>query len=131
VCPQVPQLFLSAFALTQVSLPASEPPPVQSNSPVAHAHIRSLQIAPVPHALPHPPQFCGFVDVLTQSGGVPHASVFGGQAHEPLTQIMPPVQATPQVPQLPELVCRFTQAPVQAVRSSEPHIVVQPPVEQT
>jgi hypothetical protein len=86
---------------------------------------------PGAQALAQPPQFCGSDDVFVHSGGSPHAIVFCGQTHLPPEQMVPPVQATPQAPQLSTSVCKLTQAPVQAVKSSLPHMLAQTPVEHT
>jgi hypothetical protein len=69
--------------------------------------------------------------MFVHAGGLPHANVFCGHTHLPLVQMVPPVQATPQAAQLLTSDCRLTQAPVQAVRSSLPHMVAQTPAEHT
>jgi hypothetical protein len=91
----------------------------------------ALHTLPGAHAFAHPPQFWGSDVVLVQIGGSPQAAVFCGQTHLLLEQMVPPVQATPQAPQLLASVCVFTQAPVHAVRSSLPHMVAHAPVEHT
>ncbi len=50
----------------------------------------------------------------------------GGHAQAPPVHCLPPVQLTPQEPQLVESVCRLTQEPPQSVVGAV-QLAVQPP----
>jgi hypothetical protein len=69
---------------------------------------------PVAQTWPHPAQFVGLVRVLTQT---PWQSISpAGQPHTPPRQVLPPVHALPQAPQLNGLDVRSTHEAPQAVR---------------
>src|SRR5580692_11214956 len=80
-------------------LPPVLPPPTQ---------LPLEQLCPVPHLLPHEPQFV----VVVMSTQLPLQTIWleVPQLQEPLTQVEPPVQALPQVPQSAEFVFEL-QAP--------------------
>ena len=82
--------------------------------PVEHVHVGVLpaQIEPGPHLVPHEPQLLGSV-FATQTLEQIMSPV--GQVHVPLWQILPPVQACPQPPQLFASVLVFTQTPLQNI----------------
>jgi len=77
--PQAPQLFLSIFGLMQA--------PPQNNPLPGHLHMASPQTSPAVHLCPHAPQFAALLVVFTQSGGLPHAVVLGGQTQTPPEQM--------------------------------------------
>lgn len=89
--------------------------PLQDVNPAGQPQALPLQISPGSHAVPQPPQLRGLFVVLMQTGGSPQAMVFVGHAHAPAWQVRPPVQTTPQAPQLAVSLCVSTHAPAHAV----------------
>lgn len=64
-------------------------------------------MAPIAHAMPHPPQLAASVGVLTQIE--PHRVWPVGQVHDPATQDAPLGQTVPQAAQFETLFSRSTQ----------------------
>jgi len=110
--PQEPQLASSFFTFTQLPAPASSE---QSSNPPGQPQTPSEQVWPCGQRRPQPPQLAGLEVVFVHSGGAPHASVLGGHTQAPPLQRVPPVQATPQEPQLFTSEAVSTQAPAQSV----------------
>jgi hypothetical protein len=89
VLSQLPQCF-GEFKLEH-SLP-------HSCSPVAHAHLPSIQAAPPLHAVSHEPQ-CAASDIGSKHCPAQN-STLSGQPHTPPKQGTPISHTLPQVPQL-------------------------------
>jgi hypothetical protein len=90
--------------------------PLQSVSPVGQGDEQTplLQVVPVAHRLPHPPQLLLSDVVLTQ---VPLQLVCPvGQVQTPFEQLLPtPEQIVPHVPQLDVSLRRFVHRPLQTL----------------
>jgi signal-induced proliferation-associated 1 like protein 3 len=90
-------------------VPVPVPPvPVLPPVPLPPVQLPLLQVCPEPHLFPHEPQLV----VVVMSTQLPMQSFWLElpQLHEPPTQVVPPVQALPQVPQSAEFVSEL-QAP--------------------
>lgn len=126
--PQSPQFCSSTLTFVQTAAP----PPAAGHDlkPPAQAHWLALQISPLSHFIPQPPQLAGLLTVLVQTGGVPHSSVFCGQPQIPPAQTRPPLQTMPQPPQLLASVSVDTQAFAHLV-SPAAQSVLHAPCEQT
>ncbi len=72
-------------------------PAPQSRLPAGQAHVPALQVLPLGHETPQPPQFAGSAPVFTQTPL--HLLKPGAQAQAPLEQLSPAPQAMPQPPQ--------------------------------
>jgi len=62
--------------------------PLQSSNPAWHWHAPLWQVCPVPHALPHAPQFCGSELPFTHAD--PHAICGAPQVAAPPVPVAPP-----------------------------------------
>ncbi len=96
-------------------------------------HREPTQVAPLPQACPHAPQFAESAARFTQ---VPPHSVRPGwqeRAHAPLEHLYPVWQTASHAPQLETLVARLTHVPEQLVSPAwhEPAVFVQAPDLQT
>jgi hypothetical protein len=72
-------------------------------SVAGHAHTPLLQVAPMPHAWPHVPQFIASVEVSTQLFEPAHSVCVPGHAHAVTVPVVMQVavagQTLPQPPQ--------------------------------
>jgi hypothetical protein len=110
--PQAPQLSLFVDRLTHAPLQSVVPATEQ-----AVAHTPLIQTSPAKHELPQVPQSNGFVAV---SRHTPLQLVVPtGHWHVLAAQVMPPVHAFAQAPQLALSDARSTQPPAHAVRPVE------------
>ena len=81
----------------------------------------SLQVSPVPHALPQVPQFA--VSVLVSAHPLLHLVLPVSHAHAPPLQVSPVPHALPHLPQWAGSLLVFTQEPLHSV-SPVPQLAV-------
>lgn len=104
--PQCPALFIVSM----------QPTPAQSVRVVSvHAQLLATQAVPLPHTLPHVPQFAASLTVFTQTPEQTLGAV-GGHVHVPPMQTCPPLHALLQRPQFVWLVIVSTHAVRHSVR---------------
>lgn len=101
IVPQLPQLALSVCSSTQV-VPHTDWPAT------GHAHAPAVHVCALEQTVPQAPQLSGSVAVSVQ---VPLHTVWPvEQVQTPATQLVPPLHATPQPPQLALSVFGLTHA---------------------
>lgn len=114
--PQLPQLLLSVCVLVHVLL--------HIESPVGHAHVPLLHVAPEGHARPQVPQWllsvCRSTQALLQFVSIGPVSLLQSTLHVPLRHTGVPElaeQALPQAPQLAGSLRTAVHAPPLHMRS--------------
>jgi hypothetical protein len=116
--PQPPQLFGSLVVSTQ---------PEPHETPVVHTHMPPVHVRPVPHAVPHAPQFMESIVGSTQ----PPLHIMRGEV-QLATQVVPeqsgvaPPHAFAHEPQCIGLFITFTHAEPQSISPTAQPLVSGP-----